>query len=102
MYFFYNSKHNNINVSRNIEKRRRSGSYSISDRHHLWLTTLHPMIIDYKKNPQNIVFCGFYKVLNGFEPMIRELQSHALPLGYSTTLYNYGNNPSEKSDPDGN
>ncbi len=26
----------------------------------------------------------FYEVLNGFEPMIRELQSHALPLGYST------------------
>ena len=25
-----------------------------------------------------------YEVLNGFEPMIRELQSHALPLGYST------------------
>ena len=24
------------------------------------------------------------EVLNGFEPMIRELQSHALPLGYST------------------
>ncbi len=27
---------------------------------------------------------GAKKVLNGFEPMIRELQSHALPLGYST------------------
>ena len=27
------------------------------------------------------------KVLNGFEPMIRELQSHALPLGYSTISY---------------
>ena len=27
----------------------------------------------------------FKEVLNGFEPMIRELQSHALPLGYSTT-----------------
>ena len=26
------------------------------------------------------------EVLNGFEPMIRELQSHALPLGYSTTF----------------
>ena len=26
------------------------------------------------------------EVLNGFEPMIRELQSHALPLGYSTIL----------------
>ena len=25
-----------------------------------------------------------YEVLNGFEPIIRELQSHALPLGYST------------------
>ena len=25
-----------------------------------------------------------FEVLNGFEPMIRELQSHALPLGYST------------------
>ena len=27
---------------------------------------------------------SLYEVLNGFEPMIRELQSHALPLGYST------------------
>ena len=30
-----------------------------------------------------------YEVLNGFEPMIRELQSHALPLGYSTISYIY-------------
>ena len=29
------------------------------------------------------------EVLNGFEPMIRELQSHALPLGYSTISYIY-------------
>ena len=27
------------------------------------------------------MFRGFFKATNGFEPMIRELQSHALPLG---------------------
>ena len=26
-------------------------------------------------------YTASYKVTNGFEPMIRELQSHALPLG---------------------
>lgn len=29
----------------------------------------------------------FIKVTDGFEPTIRELQSHALPLGYVATLY---------------
>ena len=38
-----------------------------------------------------------YEVLNGFEPMIRELQSHALPLGYSTIDLRYFINLSSPS-----
>ena len=40
-----------------------------------------------KKNPKHFVLSSFPEATIGFEPMIRVLQTRALPLGYVAIFY---------------